>query len=151
MTLWYHSCFPLIGMVDSYFQLVLHRHNSWLLVHQETMADFKSVAFVHNRCTTDVHNWCAQLMLSILFWCILSVYGVRWMHPTVQINILLLFLFYCSKSAYPYTDLWSCFSSQYTQTPSRGSTNESVASTKKGLSDVGTCGLVSIVEKFPFA
>ena len=76
MTLWYHSCFPLIGMVDSYyFQLVLHRHNSWLLVHHETMADFKSVAYVHNWCTTDAQLMCTTdaqhpfLMYPFCVWC----------------------------------------------------------------------------------
>ena len=38
-----------MNFIHSYFQLVLHRHNIWLARHHKTMANFMSVAYVHNR------------------------------------------------------------------------------------------------------
>ena len=37
-------------MFNSYLQLGLHRKNIWHAGHHKTMANFKSAAYVHNRC-----------------------------------------------------------------------------------------------------
>ena len=39
-----------MNVIHSHFQLALHRHNISLAGHHKTVANFMSVAFVHNRC-----------------------------------------------------------------------------------------------------
>ena len=61
--LWCHSCFPpyWIWMFNSYFQLVLHRHNSWLVEHHRAKANFMCVAYLRNGCGYKYnHAWMGE-------------------------------------------------------------------------------------------
>ena len=61
--LWCHSCFPpyWIWMFNSYFQLVLHRHNSWLAEHHKAKANFMCAAYLRNGCRYKYnHAWMGE-------------------------------------------------------------------------------------------
>ena len=50
-------------MFNSYLQLELRRKNIWHAGHHKTMASFKSVSYVHNRCRSRYRKLIAVYLL----------------------------------------------------------------------------------------
>ena len=48
-------------MFNSYLQLELHIKNIWHAGHDKTMANFKSVAYVYNRCRSKYNDILSQV------------------------------------------------------------------------------------------